>query len=121
MPVRVIATTRILIVPVLLALTAVSGWSADEVKLTIDQVPAPVKTAILAAAGTATITEIEQETEDGAVVYTAEWLDADGKTEVEVTIAADGKLLKTEREAAEADDADEKPAETPAATAAPAK
>jgi len=74
----------------------------DEVKLTLDQVPPAVKAAILAEAGNNPIKEIEAETKDGKTVYEAEWI-ADGK-EIELKVAADGKILKKEVEDADDDD-----------------
>ncbi len=88
----------------LLGATLSAGWAEEEVTLTIDQVPAAVKAAILEVSKGAKITEIEQETKDGQVVYEAEWANADGKTETEITIAADGTVLKTETETEAVDD-----------------
>ena len=75
----------------------------DEKKLTIDQVPAPVKATILKEAGNNEIKEIEKETENGQTVYEAEWV-ADGK-EVDIKVAPDGKLLKKEIEDEDGDEA----------------
>jgi len=72
----------------------------DEVEVTLDQVPAAVKEAILKAAAGATIKEIEAETKNGQTVYEAEWV-VDGK-EIEITVSADGTILK--REVEDADD-----------------
>lgn len=88
----------------LLGATLSAGWAEEELKVSIEQVPAAVKAAILKAADGATITEIEQETEDGQIFYEAEWANADGKTETEVTIAVDGTVLKIETEAVDEDD-----------------
>lgn len=68
----------------------------EEKKVTIDQVPAAVKEAILKEAGKSEIKKIEEVTKGDAKVYKAEWM-VDGK-EVEVKLAADGKLLKKETE-----------------------
>ena len=99
--------SRWIIVGAVLAVAAavstpfVLGWGPQaaepvtERDVTIDQVPAAVKATILKEAGDNTITEIEEETKDGVTVYEAEWLNADGK-EVEIKVAADGTLLKTE-------------------------
>lgn len=97
---------KILTLTALLGLSG-SAFAEEEVVVTLDQVPAAVKQAIVTAAAGATIKEIEQETKDGVVTYEAEWLDADGKTEVEVTVAADGKVLKTERDAEGDDEKDD--------------
>lgn len=82
----------------LLGATLSTGWAEAEVLVTIDQVPAPVKAAILKAADGAKIQKIEQETGKDTVVYEAEWANADGKTTTRVTVAADGTVVKTETE-----------------------
>ncbi|MBL7140498.1 MAG: hypothetical protein ISS74_06270 [Planctomycetes bacterium] len=99
--------SRWIIVGAVLAVAAavstpfVLGWGPQaaepvtEKDVTIDQVPEAVKATILKEAGGNTITEIEEETKNGVTVYEAEWLNADGK-EVEIKVAADGTLLKTE-------------------------
>lgn len=76
-----------------------------EKKVTLDQVPAAVKDTILKEAGGNKITEIEEETKDGVTTYEAEWK-ADGK-EIEIKVAADGKLLKKEVEDDDDDDDDD--------------
>jgi uncharacterized membrane protein YkoI len=63
----------------------------DGVAVSIDQVPAPAKDAILAQAQGGKIVKIEVEDENGKKVYDAEIL-LDGKT-TEVEVAADGTLL----------------------------
>ena len=74
------------------------GKEADEKEttVTIDQVPTAVAQTLQQAAQTGTIDEIEQETEDGVTIYSAE-ITKDGK-KIDVEVAADGKLLKTEEE-----------------------
>ena len=68
-----------------------------EAVVTIDQVPAPVKEVILREAGQNTILEVEEITDAaGNKTYEAEYKDA-GK-DVELKIAADGKLLEKETE-----------------------
>jgi hypothetical protein len=67
-----------------------------EVKITIDQVPAPAKKTILAEAGKNKIVEIEKETEDGGVFYEAKWLI--NKKAVEIKVTPDGKLVEKEFE-----------------------
>jgi uncharacterized membrane protein YkoI len=74
----------------------------DDVAVSIDQVPAPVKDAILAQAQGGKIVKIEVEDENGKKVYDAEIL-LDGKT-TEVEIAADGTLLPKDAD----DDKEEK-------------
>jgi len=76
----------------------------NEVTVTIDQVPAPVKNTIRAEAGDNPIKEIEAETKNGQTIYEAEWV-ADGK-EVELKLSADGKIIK--KKAEDADDNDDK-------------
>ena len=66
----------------------------DEEEVTIDQVPDAVRATILKEAKGAKITETEKETEGGKVVYEAEFV-VDGK-EIEIEVAADGKLLSRE-------------------------
>ena len=55
----------------------------QEVKVTLEQVPAAVRTAILAAAGNNAIEEIEAETENGKTTYEAEWVANGKETETE--------------------------------------
>jgi len=81
------------------------GKEEDEVKLTIDQVPAAVRDAILAEAGNNPIKEIEAETKGGQTVYEAEWI-AGGK-EIELKLTADGTVIKKKVEDAD-DDKEEK-------------
>jgi hypothetical protein len=78
---------------VLIAVCAIAAvaWAAENnvVQVTLDQVPAAVKTSILGQAQGAEIKEIEKETKDGKVVYTADVV-KDGK-ETEIRVAADDK------------------------------
>lgn len=76
----------------------------NEVTVTIDQVPAPVRDTIRAEAGDNPIKEIEAETKNGQTIYEAEWV-ADGK-EVELKLSADGKII--EKKVEDADDDDDK-------------
>jgi len=76
-----------------------------EKKVTIDQVPELPRKTILKEAGSNKITEIEEETKDGVITYEAEWK-VDGK-EIEIKVAADGKLLKKEIEDGDDDDDDD--------------
>jgi hypothetical protein len=78
---------------------------SSEKKLTLDQVPAPVKATILKEAGNNDIKEVEAETEEGQTVYAAEWV-VDGH-EVEIKVAADGKLLKKKVEVEDKDEDEE--------------
>ena len=68
----------------------------QEVKVTIDQVPAAVADTLQQAAGSGTIDEITQENEDGVVTYSAD-ITKDGK-KFEAKVAADGKLIKMEED-----------------------
>ncbi len=90
---------------VLVALAARVGWAGKrkkEEKVTIDQVPAAVKATILKEAKGAKIKEIEKETKKGKTIYEAEFV-VDGK-EIEIKVAADGKLLSREVEDDDDDD-----------------
>jgi len=94
-----------------LALGWMSGTSTPvkedehEKKVTIDQVPEAVRATILKEAGKNKIEEIEEETKNGVTVYEAEW--HEGGKEVEIKVAADGKLLKKEIEDDDEDDDDD--------------
>jgi len=82
---------------------ATQQLSEDEKTVSIDQVPAAVKAALLAQGGA--IKEIEMESENGQAVYEAD-VTIDGK-EVEVKVAADGTVLGQEAEDEDADDEEE--------------
>ena len=84
---------------------AKGAQKCEEVEVTIDQVPAAVKKTILSQAGKNKIEEIEKKTKNGKVTYEAEW--TEGEMEVEITVAPDGKLLKTEKEPKDDDDDDD--------------
>lgn len=73
--------------------------------VSIKQVPAAVKAALLAQAQGSAIEEIEMENENGQAVYEAD-VTIDGK-EVEVKVAADGTVLGKEAEDEDADDEEE--------------
>jgi len=77
----------------------------NEVTVTIDQVPAPVRDTIRAEAGDNPIKEIEAETKNGQTIYEAEWV-AGGK-EVELKLSADGKIIEKKVEDADDDDDEE--------------
>ena len=89
------SVTVVLAIGMLLA-AAAPGWAGKEARVTLDAVPAAVKATILKEAGGAPIKEIEKETEDGKVVFEAEFVRDGKKTEVKVDAA--GKLLSTEVE-----------------------
>ncbi|MCK4625718.1 MAG: hypothetical protein KAV00_10435 [Phycisphaerae bacterium] len=63
----------------------------DEVEVSLDKVPAAVRATILKHAGKNKIHEIEKETKRGKTIYEAEWRE-NGK-EIEIKVAADGKLI----------------------------
>ncbi|MBI1370995.1 MAG: hypothetical protein GC162_20365 [Planctomycetes bacterium] len=63
----------------------------DGKPITIEQLPAPVKKTLLEEARGGKITEIEQETEDGKMIYSAD-VTIDGKP-YDIEIAPDGTLL----------------------------
>ncbi len=67
-------------------------WAAN---LTLDQLPARAKEALLKLADGNAITEIESEKEHGVQIYEAAWM-VNGK-EVEAEVTADGILLETEQ------------------------
>lgn len=65
-------------------------------KISLDQVPAPVKATIQREVQTGKLGEIERETaKDKPTVYEVEYTAADGKA-YELKIAEDGKLLAKE-------------------------
>ena len=78
----------------------------QEKEVTIEQVPAKVKATILREAGQNKVTEIEETSVDGKVVYYEAESKIDGK-EVEITVAPDGKLLKKQVGDDEDDDDDD--------------
>ena len=65
-------------------------------KVTIDQVPAPVRATIEKETKGASINEIERETEKGKKVYEVEYVRDNKKYEVHV--AEDGKVLKHKKD-----------------------
>jgi uncharacterized membrane protein YkoI len=76
-----------------------------EREVTLDQVPRPVKRTILKQAGKNKIREIEEVTKGGRTIYEAEWV-AEGK-EIDIQVAANGKLLGKEVEKAEGKEEEE--------------
>jgi uncharacterized membrane protein YkoI len=77
------------------------GEDKDEVKVTFDQLPAAVQATLKSEAGSGSIGDIEKETKHGKVVYEAD-ITKDGN-KVEVKIAEDGKLIKSEIEGKDGD------------------
>ena len=84
---------------------ATQQTAQEEREVSIDQVPAAVKAAILAQAGTGTIEEVELGNENGQIIYEADVI-IDGQ-EVEIKVAPDGTLLGKEGDDEGDDDAEE--------------
>ena len=76
------------------SVTSLAGGDEDEQKVSIEQVPAKVRKALLKLAGGARITEVEREKEHGMVFYEAEWV-ANGR-ETEAKVTASGDLVELE-------------------------
>ena len=71
---------------------------ANEMKMTMEQLPASARDGLTTAAGTgATIGEVERETEQGMTVYEADVTAQDG-TKWEVTVDESGKLIGKEKD-----------------------
>jgi hypothetical protein len=88
----------------------------DEQKVTLDQLPAVVKEALVKAADGGVIKEIEKEVEKGKTVYEAEVVKDGKKTEIKVDET--GRVLKIEADDDDDDDDGGKPAaKQPAAPA----
>ncbi len=66
----------------------------EEDAITINQVPAPAREALIKLAGNARITKAEREEEDGVQIYEAAWV-ANG-TEHEASVTEDGTLIEME-------------------------
>jgi uncharacterized membrane protein YkoI len=66
----------------------------DEKPISMDQLPAPVRTALEKEAKGGTIGQVTQETEKGKIAYEAE-ISKDGKQRY-VHVSQDGKILKRE-------------------------
>ena len=84
----------------LLGVRTLVVWAAEkeekEQKVTMEQVPAKAREALLKLAGGAQITEVEKEIENGVEIYEAEWI-ADG-VEHEAKVTADGKMVSEQDE-----------------------
>lgn len=80
------------------AATAIAGddENVTEKAITWEQLPTSVQKTIHKEAGDHPIAEIEEVTAGSVVSYAAEWFE--GENEVEITVAADGKLLGREVE-----------------------
>ncbi|HEQ60208.1 MAG TPA: hypothetical protein ENN74_01210 [Firmicutes bacterium] len=92
------------LLPLVMAVGLVGGVgvSAEE-QVSLEDLPASVRSTIEEYAAGGQIVEVEQEVEDGAIVYEADIL-KDG-VESEIRVAADGRFLGYEQE--EGDDEDE--------------
>jgi uncharacterized membrane protein YkoI len=106
-------------VSVISMLTLVT-WANDEHEetVTLEQVPAAVKTTILKESAGGEIKEIEVETERGKTFYEAEFV-RNGKT-IEIKVAPDGTLLETEEEKHESKSEEQERKVTEAEVPAPA-
>jgi hypothetical protein len=85
----------------LLAAAALVGCKSSEgkseVKVAMADVPAPVKATLEHEAAGGKITEVEKETKNGKVVYSADVTDKAGK-KWDVDVGEDGKLISKERD-----------------------
>ncbi len=94
--------TRTIVVPfvgaAVLALAGFAAWAQvhEEKQVSLDEVPAAVKTTIMRETANGHIKEIEVETADGKSTYEVEFV-RDGRT-FEIAIAADGSLLSEDNE-----------------------
>jgi len=70
--------------------------SEKERVVTLQELPAAVQATIKKEAGDAVLKKIIEETENGKVIYEAEWKTKD--VEVEIEVAADGTVLERETE-----------------------
>jgi uncharacterized membrane protein YkoI len=84
------------------------GEEKDEVKLTLDQVPAAARAGLQREAGGATISKVDQETSHGQTVYETDVMT--GGKNWEIKVDANGNLVskKIEDEAAEKAEKSEK-------------
>jgi uncharacterized membrane protein YkoI len=67
------------------------GDEGNEVKMTLDQVPAPVRATLMREAGGATIKTVDKEESKGKVIYETDVM-VNGKN-WELKVDADGKLI----------------------------
>lgn len=78
----------------------------NEVKISVDQIPAAAKATLDREAEGGALTEAEKETDEGKTVYEA--TTTIGGKEYEIKVAEDGTLLKKKLEKKEADEDKEK-------------
>ena len=74
---------------------------ANEQKVTLEQLPAAAREALVKLAGAAKLEEVTKESENGMDVYEGEWT-VDGKDH-EACVTADGSLLEMEESVAASD------------------
>lgn len=77
-------------------LVAASGCAGHETTVTLNDLPPAVRATLEKETAGGTVTEIEKETKNGKVVYSAD-AKIDGK-EYDIAIAEDGKLISKELE-----------------------
>jgi hypothetical protein len=74
------------------SLVCLVACSKHEVKVSMGDLPAPVKATLEKESKGGKVTEIEKESKDGKTVYSADVTTADGKN-WDVTVGEDGKLI----------------------------
>ncbi len=82
-----------------LMLWVVPLWAATEVEervVTWDDLPLAVQETVRLEAGDHVVTELEEATIDGNLVYEAEW--RDGDLEIDITVSPEGRVLSRESE-----------------------
>ncbi len=82
---------------VALAVTVGVVMAGDARKLSLDQIPAEAREALLHLAGGTQIVAVEREKEHGMELYEAEWKKGDG-LEAEAKVMANGDLVEMEEE-----------------------
>jgi hypothetical protein len=69
----------------------------DDVELTVDELPAAVRTVVDAEVGSGTITDIERDQERSGVTFEVDYTNASGER-WELDVAEDGKVLRSKRD-----------------------
>ncbi len=80
---------------------AKEGDEGNEVKMTLDQVPAPVRATLMREAGGATIKSVDKEESKGQVIYETDVM-VNGKN-WELRVDPDGKLISKKLDNEEAE------------------
>lgn len=94
------------LLPLVMAVGLVGGVAVSaEEQVSLEDLPGSVRSTIEEYAAGGQIVEVEQEVEDGVIVYEADIL-KDG-VEIEVRVAADGRFLGYEQEEGEDDNDDD--------------